>query len=324
MYIYIRISYNALNCIIIDNFQGECYALIINKNYTTIRKRDMKKIIIDCDNTFGVPNCDVDDGLAIIYALGTNKINLLGITTTFGNSTIDITHPRTKFLLEEIGRDGIPVYRGAAVAEEEATDAAYFLVEMANQYPGEISLLALGSMTNLYAAWKLDPEFFNKIPEISLMGGVVEPLIINGKQLNELNFSCDPLATLIVLTQGKSVSIATGNHCLEAFFSREEFERRLSAATGKHKWLYESIAYWFDRELSVFDNQGIYKWDVFAAAALIEPEWFHSCATEISPTIASLSTGNLLGGGEKVTVRLPKVKDGQAFTQHIYNTYFNY
>jgi len=286
------------------------------------KEKDMKKIIIDCDNTFGVTNCDVDDGLAIIYALGTNKINLLGITTTFGNSTIDITHQSTIDLLKKIGREDVSVYRGAAVAGEEATDAAHFLVRMANQYQGEISLLAVGSMTNLYAAWKLDSDFFNKICEISIMGGTLEPLIINGKQLNELNLSCDPLAALTVLNHGKSIAISTGNSCMDVFFSREELDRQLSCASGMRKWLYENITYWFDREMAVFNNQGIYKWDVYAASALIEPDLFIACETEISPTIDSLTAGNLLGGGQKVTVQLPKVKNRDTFQQHIYNTYF--
>ena len=46
----------------------------------------MKKIILDCDNTMGVIDCDVDDGLALLYLLGCPDVNLLGITCTYGNN----------------------------------------------------------------------------------------------------------------------------------------------------------------------------------------------------------------------------------------------
>ena len=46
----------------------------------------MKKIILDCDNTMGVIDCDVDDGLAFMYLLGCQDADILGITATFGKT----------------------------------------------------------------------------------------------------------------------------------------------------------------------------------------------------------------------------------------------
>ena len=43
----------------------------------------MKRIIYDCDNTFGIKDCDVDDGLALIYLLGSKEAELLGVSTTY-------------------------------------------------------------------------------------------------------------------------------------------------------------------------------------------------------------------------------------------------
>ena len=44
----------------------------------------MKKIVFDCDNTFGIKNCDVDDGLALMYLLGSREAEFLGVTSTYG------------------------------------------------------------------------------------------------------------------------------------------------------------------------------------------------------------------------------------------------
>lgn len=54
------------------------------------------------------------------------------------------------------------------------------------------------------------------------MGGITEPLIINKKILNELNFSCNYKAALNVLEYGKHIIIATGNTCLDGFFLLEK------------------------------------------------------------------------------------------------------
>lgn len=72
----------------------------------------MKKIIFDCDNTFGVKDCDVDDGLALMYLLGSREAQLLGITSTYGNSSLDVVQAANLRMLEELGRRDIPVKRG--------------------------------------------------------------------------------------------------------------------------------------------------------------------------------------------------------------------
>ena len=69
----------------------------------------MKKIVFDCDNTFGIKNCDVDDGLALMYLLGSREAQLLGITSTYGNSSLDVVQAVNLRMLEELGRRDIPV-----------------------------------------------------------------------------------------------------------------------------------------------------------------------------------------------------------------------
>ena len=103
----------------------------------------MKKLIIDCDNTFGIEGCDLDDGLAIIYALGTGRCELLGVTTTFGNNTLERVYPNTVRFMQDIGRPDIPVYAGHETRAEE---------NQAARFPDEVSVLAIGSLTNLHHA----------------------------------------------------------------------------------------------------------------------------------------------------------------------------
>ena len=64
----------------------------------------MHKIIYDCDNTMGIKERDVDDGLTLLYLLGREDVELLGITTTYGNSTIDAVYENTINMMTELGR----------------------------------------------------------------------------------------------------------------------------------------------------------------------------------------------------------------------------
>ena len=72
----------------------------------------MKKIIFDCDNTIGVENCDVDDGLTLLYLLGCKDVEILGITNCFGNNETETVYANTLGFLKEIGRSDIKVYKG--------------------------------------------------------------------------------------------------------------------------------------------------------------------------------------------------------------------
>jgi purine nucleosidase len=281
-------------------------------------------VIFDCDNTFGVSGCDVDDGLALLYLFGSERANLLGITSTYGNSDIDTVYRSTSRMLQEIGYQDIPHFKGGAAAGELQSEAVDFLAESVSRYAGNITILATGSLTNLYGAYRKDSDFFEKVSGISLMGGLTEPLLINGKILDELNFSCDPEAAFHVLTKCRSIQIATGNNCLDAFFSREGYEGRLSHSGERAaRYIYERTAYWYEDNMKTFGIDGFYNWDVTAAACLLNKAFFDENLTIISPDINSLKNGFLLGCGERISVSLPKILNSHQFEDHVYKTYCN-
>ena len=252
----------------------------------------IKKIIFDCDNTMGVKGCDVDDGLALIYLLGKENIDICGITTTYGNSDIDTVYNNTASMLRELAREDISLLKGCANKEDLKSEAVDFILKMANLHKGSISILATGSLTNLYAAYLLDNSIFNKISEIVLMGGITKKLIINGRNLNELNFSCDPVATKCVLNNGKNVTVITGNNCLKASFCELDFsERLLSMDNPISKYLSQKCTYWFKHMMSLFNINAFYNWDVVAAAFLANPSMFENKLFNLTPNIKYLERG---------------------------------
>ena len=279
------------------------------------------KIIFDCDNTFGVSGCDIDDGLALLYLLGKNA-EILGITSTYGNSDIDTVYDNTKIMLKELDRN-IPLFKGCEKAGIYDSEAVDFLVEKAIEFKGELVILATGSLTNIYGAYLKDNDFFQNIKEICLMGGITEDLVINGKIMKELNFSCDPEASYFVLKNAKNISIATGNNCLKAFFSHDGHENRLKNSDLKiAEYIYKKTNYWYEY-MKRYDVKGFYNWDVVSAAYILDKSLFIDDYVEINPDIKSLSEGRLFGNGNNIKINLPKIKDNEIFEDSTYQTYFN-
>ena len=101
----------------------------------------MKKIVFDCDNTFGIKNCDVDDGLALMYLLGSREAEFLGVTSTYGNSSLDVVQEVNLRMLEELGRRDIPVKRGGEKRGCYQSEAAGFLAEMGTAIRGSCRFL---------------------------------------------------------------------------------------------------------------------------------------------------------------------------------------
>lgn len=288
----------------------------------------MKKVIFDCDNTMGVEGCDVDDGLALIYLLGKENIDLCGITTTYGNSDINTVYSNTTLILKELGRTDIPLLKGCADRQDLKSEAVDFIVKTINLHKGNISILATGSLTNLYAAYLVDNSIFEKISEIVLMGGITEKLIINGRNLDELNFSCDPVATECVLKNGKNLSIITGNNCLSAYFSETDFKiRLLSMDNAMAQYIAQKCMYWFGNMMSFFDINGFHNWDVVAAAFLANPSIFQNNLFNINSNIKSLERGFLnksCSVDESLyCINLPVIQDIKKFTDDIYETWLS-
>ena len=286
----------------------------------------MRKIILDCDCTFGIPGCDVDDGLALLYLLGDPDAQVLGVTTTYGNNIVEKVYPNTRRFLKEIGREDIPVYKGGKDSQDLVSEASEYLADMAEKHAGELELLVTGSVTNLYGAYKINPEFFKQIKRIVMMGGVTEPLIFAKREMNELNFSCDPRAAFTVLTRGTDVAVITGNNCLKVLFTREEYERELS--DDHHmvaQFIKKETDYWFDYNMEEYGIPGYYNWDAIAAAYILHPELFYTEEVSFSLTIEDLHTGTLTVNevDYNAVLKIPVIGNADTFCKNIYTTWKN-
>lgn len=287
----------------------------------------MKRIIFDCDNTMGVSGCDVDDGLALLYLLGRGDIEICGVTTTYGNSDVETVYWSTKALLEEIGRKDIPLFKGCPRKDVLKSEAAEFIVETVRSNRSNISILATGPLTNLYAAYLLDSTIFEQVCEVVVMGGITAELVINGRVLDELNFSSDPAAAECVLKNTDNLAVITGNNCLRAFLSEKDFEQKLSSSKKNIAgYIRKKCRYWFEEMRSAFQIDGFYAWDVVAAAFLANPALFDSCFHPLAPNLEDLRKGRLspaLEGDFRRVVNIPVISDLDKFFDDVYRAWLS-
>lgn len=278
-------------------------------------------VILDCDNTMGLPGCDVDDALALLYLLGSPAVRLLGVTCSYGNSTQEAVYRNTLRLLREWGRQDIRVLRGSEGPGRLSSPAADFLAAAARECGGDLRLLVTGSTTNLRGAMELDGRFLDRIHTLSCMGGVTEPLLVGGRPMAELNLSIDHRASLDVLRGGHNIRIATAQNCLASFFPRDELADLAQSGSPIGAYLAQALADWYAHSAACWSLDGMVNWDVMAAVQLVHPEYFDLHETVITPTPESLAQGMLLGGGANIPVQLPTVRDPARYRRHVYEAY---
>jgi purine nucleosidase len=183
----------------------------------------MTRIVLDTDLAMGRPGSDIDDGFALALALAEPDLSLELVTTVNGNTDVDNATRLTVDLLQRAGREvevvrgsGRPLLRsspaspvGASRYEQSGTDAsgrhvhaAVAIVERVMREPGELTVVAIGPLTNVALALALEPRLADAVQEIVVMGGVYLGHTGVAAMPGEFNFWVDPDAAAVVLDSG--------------------------------------------------------------------------------------------------------------------------
>jgi inosine-uridine nucleoside N-ribohydrolase len=183
------------------------------------------RVIIDTDP-------GVDDAFALLLAMRSPELKIEAITPVAGNVPLDLTLPNALRLVEIAGRTDIPVAPGAraplvrrlvtasyvhgenglggAVFPEPttkpvATPAAEMIRAIVRKYPGEVTLIPLGPMTNIATALNSDPELAGMVRGLVMMGGSLSGGNITPAA--EFNVYVDPEAARIVFQSGIPITM---------------------------------------------------------------------------------------------------------------------
>ena len=233
----------------------------------------MRKIIIDCDP-------GIDDALALMLALSSPELNILGITTVSGNVPAQVGADNALKVLKQMNRLDIPVYCGAEIplkkdyvdardthGEDGLGETNYpkadgvswkggavdFIIETLQKETG-VSIIAIGPMTNLALALQKCPEAFQRLDEFISMGGNFRSYG-NCSPVAEYNYWCDPdaanyvyqnLGTMIHMvgldvTRKVEFTPTIADFCQRIHPSNGTFVKQITRFYNEFHWNYERI-----------------------------------------------------------------------------------
>ena len=286
-----------------------------------------QKVIIDTD--FAMPQ--QDDSMALMLALNSPELTLVGITTVAGNRSQEQALVDVLRLLEIAGREEIPVYSGADMplvhevsehairshgewysneepeeppggfARKEAEDesAVEFLLSSTRRMPGQLTVIALGPLTNLAIAIRQDPNFVARVRRVVIMGGAIATLPDGGGNITpnaEFNFWVDPEAARIVLRSKVPIELSPLNVSRKTGFSSKHLEQVVGADTPLTRLLAEALP----NALEGAGRGGLLMYDQVAVASVIDPTLVEKTEMYVDVDICKgINYGVSVGGQEK-------------------------
>ena len=210
----------------------------------------MERVIIDTDP-------GIDDAAAILLALASPELSVEAATTVFGNGTIEECTRNALIVLETAGRGDVPVYSGVGrplmrelhvahyvhgsdalggvglpdpKGKPRARHAVRELVDRVMASPGEITVIALGPLTNVALALSMEPGMAQAMAELVVMGGAVLTHG-NASEVASANLHNDPEAAAIVYQSGAPLVQVGLDVCRKTTIQEQQLERIRQANT---------------------------------------------------------------------------------------------
>ena len=277
------------------------------------------KVIYDTDP-------GVDDAMALYFALAHPAIDVVGITTTFGNVYVEQAATNALYLTAIAGRT-IPVTQGVAVpsgkapvappahihgadglgnlatrrpvdAQLDPRSSAQFIVDMARAHPGEITLVAVGPLGNLSLALMLEPKLPQLVREVIIMGGTVLEAG-NVSPVAEANIWNDPHAADRVFTAGWKLTMVglDVTHrvvVLVSLFKQIAEKQRHLATDILHQAVEFYSGFYTGLYPDIATTPGCYAHDLLAFIYLVNPEFFTVQARSVRVATDGLAQGQTI------------------------------
>jgi inosine-uridine nucleoside N-ribohydrolase len=244
-------------------------------------------IVLDCDPGH-------DDAIALLLALASPEVELLGVTTTYGNQPLEKTTANALRVLELVGRADVPVATGADRPLErepfaaahvhgesgldgpvlpapsrtpDSEDAVAFIAERVEAAARPVTLVPTGPLTNI--ARYLDVHGIEGIERIVLMGGAIAEG--NFTPAAEFNIWCDPEAAQTVLRSGLDVTMAGLDVTHKAILG-PAIEQELRTAGRIGTFVADLNVYFSQYHRETYGWNGAPIHDAVAVAHVIRPE----------------------------------------------------
>ena len=250
-----------------------------------------KRIIIDTDP-------GIDDSLAILLALASPEVQLEGLTVVHGNSSTEQGTINALSVLELVDAADIPVARGCELplvqpsllapethgntglgyaqlpeprSKPIVQDGCDFLIERIMSNPGEITLVAIGALTNVALAVRKEPRIVKAVKELLIMGGAVRHEG-NTTPLAEFNTYVDPHAAHIVFHSGMPITLTPLDVTYQCILLADDVKRIKQAGTDIPAFIEDATRFYMEFHDEYQGIQGCVINDPLTLALTFAPE----------------------------------------------------
>jgi inosine-uridine nucleoside N-ribohydrolase len=283
------------------------------------------KVIFDTDP-------GIDDAMALLYLSKLPQIELMGITTVVGNASIETTTRNALFLRQQFGMTA-PVARGAGetldgvVKEEPAIvhgfnglgdvdipqvdttaldprGASQFIIDTLKAHPGEVTIIAVGRMTNLALALRAEPDIAHLAKGVIIMGGAFGYKGRSGNitPLAEANIHGDPVAADEIFAASWPI-VVVGLDVTHDIVLDTDYLAVLAREAGENGELLRHMCDHYARFYNtIMGIEGVVGHDLLAVTYALHPEWFE---TRRGP-IVTITEGIAVGQ----TAQMPETRKG--------------
>jgi purine nucleosidase len=260
-----------------------------------------RKVIIDCD-------VGVDDALALILAFHSPEIEVLAVTGVNGNVPLHAVMSNIRKVLTLLqpfppplvaagadrplkgpaiyarhihGEDGLG---GAEIQESLSREwwrpypasAADLILQSARENPDEVTLIAIGPLTNLAFALRKNPRSMDRFRNLVIMGGAVRTAG-NVTPHAEFNFYVDPLAVRIVLESGLPITLVPLDVTHQVPLTPEDMEEKVRPKDNLFaRFVIQATGYDGEKRNFRCGNKNFYLHDPLAVGAVLHPDWLRT------------------------------------------------
>ena len=279
--------------------------------------RAAEKILIDTDP-------GVDDALAVVFALSSQNLEVVGLTTIFGNVETELATRNALRLLDIVNRD-VPVAEGAvkplyskklptpdfvhgrdgfgeinlpeSKRQPMAESAAEFIVRTVMANPGEITLVVLGPMTNIALALALEPDLPSNVKRVVAMGGVLQ-VMGNVSPVASANILGDAHAADIVLGTDWNVILVPADTTRQVRVTDKWLERVRANGGKRGRFIHDISRFYRDFYGKGGVTDGFYNHDPTAMAFVVDQSLFKTEQRAIRVVTDGISIGDVVAAKE--------------------------
>jgi inosine-uridine nucleoside N-ribohydrolase len=277
-----------------------------------------EKVIIDTDP-------GVDDALAIVFAFESQQLEVIGLTTVFGNVETNLATLNALRLVEIMGKD-VPVVEGAShplymkklppPADVHGKDglgeinlalpktdpikgsAAEFIVKTVMDNPGEVTLIVLGPMTNIALALALEPKLAKNVKHVVAMGGVLQ-VMGNVSPVASANILGDPHAADIVLGTDWNMTLVPADITRQVLVTDSWWDSVVEKGGTHVEFLFDSSRFYRSFYQSVGYSNGYPNHDSTAVAYVLDPGLFKTDKRAVRVVTDGMTIGDVVAAEKR-------------------------